>query len=92
MAPQLTQAKTNNAGPVMTKHVVSLRTALQEISKTTEELNEKFFPRITSQESSHQTNVYYDPKELKIDITPFREYAFDVIIDFAFAHGTLCVI
>ncbi|CAO3666695.1 unnamed protein product [Umbelopsis ramanniana] len=86
MAPQLTPAKTNNAGPVIAKHVVSLRTALQEVSKTTEELNEKFYPRITSQESSHQTNVFYDPKELRIDITPFREYAFSVMIDFAFAN------
>jgi hypothetical protein len=88
MAPQLTQAKTNKAGPVMAKHVVSLRKALQEMSKTMEDLNEKFYPTITSHESSHQTNVYYNPKDLKIDITPFREYAFSVMIDFAFAHGT----
>ncbi|KAI9286714.1 cytochrome P450 [Umbelopsis sp. AD052] len=86
MAPQLTQAKTNKAGPVMTKHVVSLRSALQEISKKMEEINEKFYPSITSLESSHQTNVFYNPKDLKIDITPFREYAFSVMIDFAFAH------
>lgn len=90
MAPQLTQAKTNKVGPVIAKHVVGLRSALQEVSKAMEELNEKFYPSITfSNEASHQTNVFYNPKDLKTDISPFREYAFSVMIDFAFAYGTL---
>jgi hypothetical protein len=88
MAPQLTQAKTNKAGPVISKHVVTLRAALQKVSKTMEEINEKFYPQITHlDESGHQTNVFYNPKELNTDITLFREYAFSVMLDFAFAHG-----
>ncbi|KAI9286715.1 cytochrome P450, partial [Umbelopsis sp. AD052] len=86
MAPQLTLAKTNKAGPVIIKHVVILRSAMQELSKTMEELNEKFYPSITSLESSHQTNVFYNPNDLKIDLKPFQEYSYSVIIDFGFAH------
>ncbi|KAH8548397.1 cytochrome P450 [Umbelopsis sp. PMI_123] len=87
MAPQLTQAKTNKAGHVISKHVVTLRAALQKVSKTMEEINEKFYPQITHlDESGHQTNVFYNPKELNTDITLFREYAFSVMLDFAFAH------
>ncbi|GAB5588841.1 hypothetical protein Unana1_03741 [Umbelopsis nana] len=87
MAPQLTQAKTSKAMPVVTKHVVTLRTAFQEKAKRMEDVQQKWFPPLPEETNTAFTNnVHYNPKDVDTDIICFREYAFSIMLDFAFAH------
>lgn len=89
MAPQLTHAKINKAKPVVAKHVVTLRNALKEKSDKMEDVNRKWFPDLHQAALSENcsTTVHYNPNDVTNDITCLREYAFSIMLDFAFAHG-----
>lgn len=74
--------------PVVAKHVVTLRTAFQEKAKRMEDVQQKWFPPLPEETNTAFTNnVHYNPKDVDTDIICFREYAFSIMLDFAFAHG-----
>ncbi|KAM3587256.1 hypothetical protein VKS41_002290 [Umbelopsis sp. WA50703] len=89
MAPQLTHAKVNKASRVITHHLLALKSGIEERSRRNEEIHQKWFlatDQLTDNNDPWPVTVRYDPKDLVHEITAYRQYAFSVIVDFAFAH------
>lgn len=89
MAPQLTHAKVNKASRVITNHLLALKTEMELRSKQNEDIHQKWFPgtdQLPDSSNPWPETVKYNPEDLVHEITPYRHYAFSVIVDFAFAH------
>jgi cytochrome P450 len=90
LSPQFAPGKINKTRVLIAKHAIQLRKDLDEYSEDMENLQKKWFHLEKPDPNARYTRSnFYNPKELKSTIDLFGTYAFSVVVDFSFAHGTL---